>query len=101
MNQLEIELEEERNNSDLLSERITRSREQVLYVMGGEWMVLREKGNVRSHPRIQRRRGGKSMPCGSDGGCIAIPTASPPREVSYVTHAAKWEFPEWLWTTVC
>lgn len=33
MSQLEMELEEERNNSDLLSERITRSREQVLSVV--------------------------------------------------------------------
>ncbi|KAK2103092.1 hypothetical protein P7K49_016948 [Saguinus oedipus] len=29
VSQLEMELEEERNNSDLLSERISRSREQI------------------------------------------------------------------------
>ncbi|XP_030173958.1 cingulin-like protein 1 isoform X3 [Lynx canadensis] len=34
MSQLEMELEEERNNSDLLSERITRSREQMEQMRG-------------------------------------------------------------------
>lgn len=41
LSQLELELDEERNNSDILSERISRCREQVLvYVFLFYFMVF-------------------------------------------------------------
>lgn len=57
MSQLEMELEEERNNSDLLSERISRSREQVLWLLGG--LSCMEKEMWALQLRTQREEGEK------------------------------------------
>lgn len=56
-----MELEEERNNSDLLSERITRSREQVLFcrwVMCGSSCMEKEMWEV--NPEDLTGGGGES-----------------------------------------
>lgn len=93
-----MELEEERNNSDLLSERITRSREQVLFcrwVMHGSSCMEKEMWEV--NPEDLAGGGGESpwlmeiMEDGANhykGGEI------------YTVKCVEWKFPEWLWKTV-
>ena len=93
-----MELEEERNNSDLLSERITRSREQVLFcrwVMCGSSCMEKEMWEV--NPEDLTGGGGESpglMEMMEDG-----TSRYKGGEINTIKCVA-WMFPEWLWKTI-